>query len=79
MMPPLPHVSVDRMLKRAAERIGSGKATRVQVMRWLAEHLIDPNDPRNAALMELLKAQEAQSVAAMVGDIISLLVPFTQG
>eukprot|EP00955_Chlamydomonas_euryale_P072307 361360-Chlamydomonas_euryale.AAC.3 len=35
-------------------------------MRWLSVNLIDPSDPRNAALMELLKAQEAQSGSAMV-------------
>jgi hypothetical protein len=33
------------------------QANRAQIQRWLAEHVIDPNDPRNAPLLELLKAQ----------------------
>lgn len=35
--------------------------------KWLAQHLLDPNDPRNAVLLELLRAREAaahSSVAA---------------
>lgn len=27
--------------------------------KWLSKHRIDPNDPRNALLLELLKAREA--------------------
>jgi coiled-coil and C2 domain-containing protein 2A len=33
----------------------------------MGTHLVDPNDPRNAALLELLKAQEAQSGTALNG------------
>lgn len=33
----------------------------------MGTHLIDPNDPRNAALLELLKAQEAQAGSALDG------------
>ncbi len=39
----------------------------LQVMRWLNANLIDPRDPRNAALVELLKAQEAQGGSWMDG------------
>ena len=42
------------------------QATRAQLLRWLGNNQIDPNDPRNAPLMELLKAQEAQSGNSMV-------------
>ncbi|KAG2451720.1 hypothetical protein HYH02_003500 [Chlamydomonas schloesseri] len=69
LMPPLPSVPVDRMLRRAAERIG-GKANRAQIMRWLADNVIDPNDPRNAPLLELLKTHEAASGA--LGDLFRL-------
>ncbi|GFR45894.1 hypothetical protein Agub_g7350 [Astrephomene gubernaculifera] len=69
LMPPVPSVPVDRMLRRAAERIG-GKANRAQIMRWLSEHVIDPNDPRNAPLLELLKTQEAH--AGALGEVFRL-------
>ncbi|KAG2484062.1 hypothetical protein HYH03_017082 [Edaphochlamys debaryana] len=69
LMPPMPSIPVDRMLRRAAERIG-GKANRTAIMRWLAEHVIDPNDPRNAPLLELLKTQEA--AASALGELFRL-------
>jgi hypothetical protein len=37
------------------------QANRQQVLKWLGQNTIDPNDPRNAPLMELMKAQEATS------------------
>lgn len=46
------------------------QANRVQIMRWLAEHIIDPNDPRNAPLLELLKTHEASS--GLLGDLFRL-------
>ncbi|GLC45458.1 hypothetical protein PLESTM_001738000 [Pleodorina starrii] len=69
LMPPRASVPIDRMLRRAAERIG-GKANRAQIMRWLADHVIDPNDPRNAPLLELLKTHEAN--ASALGDLFRL-------
>ncbi|GLI71606.1 hypothetical protein VaNZ11_016870 [Volvox africanus] len=69
LMPPRASVPIDRMLRRAAERIG-GKANRAQIMRWLNEHVIDPNDPRNAPLLELLKTHEAN--ASALGDLFRL-------
>eukprot|EP00967_Tisochrysis_lutea_P011567 scaffold13023_cov22-Tisochrysis_lutea.AAC.1 len=42
-MPPVPKVAIDRMLRRAANRIG-GK----QVLKWLSKHAFDPNHPHNA-------------------------------
>ncbi|GAX76484.1 hypothetical protein CEUSTIGMA_g3929.t1 [Chlamydomonas eustigma] len=73
-MPPLPHLTVDRVLRKAAERVGVSKATRAQLLSWLNSNKIDPNDPRNAALMELLKAQEAQNGTSL-GGLFRLDVP----
>uniref|UniRef100_A0A7S3R2T6 C2 domain-containing protein n=1 Tax=Dunaliella tertiolecta TaxID=3047 RepID=A0A7S3R2T6_DUNTE len=72
VMPPVPKVAIDRMLRRAANRIG-GKANRQQVLKWLSQHAFDPNDPHNAPLMELMKAHEATSGG--VGDEFNLDVP----
>eukprot|EP00798_Chlamydomonas_sp_ICE-L_P015519 gene15520-21608_t len=46
-------------------------ANRAQILNWLGHNKIDPNDPRNAALMELLKAHEAQH-GGVVGDLFRL-------
>lgn len=41
--------------------------------KWLAQQMLDPNDPRNAMLLELLRAREAAahsgSMAAGASDI----------
>eukprot|EP00775_Hariotina_reticulata_P004277 gene4277-4531_t len=55
--PPLPHVKADRALQRAAA--GSNRAHGSIAGKWLSHQLIDPNDPKNALLLELLHAREA--------------------
>lgn len=41
--------------------------------RWLSAQLLDPNDPRNAALLELLRAREAAlSLSGPGGDLFRL-------
>ncbi len=35
--------------------------------KWLAQELLDPNDPRNAALLELLRAREAAAHSSGMG------------
>ncbi len=49
------------------------------MLKWLSQNNFDPNDPRNAALVELLKTHEAQSGSALVSDIraqaLSLSLP----
>lgn len=37
------------------------QASRQQVLRWLSQNTLDPNDPRNAPLLELMRAHEATS------------------
>lgn len=37
------------------------QANRQQILKWLNTHSIDPNDPRNAPLLELMRANEATS------------------
>ena len=46
------------------------QANRAQILKWLGQNVIDPNDPRNAPLLELLKAHEAQN-GGMVGAGVS--------
>ena len=43
------------------------QANRQVILRWLSHHVIDPHDPRNAPLLELLKTQEAASGAGEGG------------
>ncbi|KAJ9514810.1 hypothetical protein QJQ45_028482, partial [Haematococcus lacustris] len=100
LMPPVPIITVDRLLRRAAERIG-GKASRhpqkpfcslllfqtnaqqqctcqaipqpasrQQVLKWISQNTIDPNDPANAPLLELMRAHEASSGG--LGDVFRL-------
>ncbi len=40
------------------------QASRAQAAKWLSHQAVDPNDPRNAALIELLRAQEAAAGAS---------------
>lgn len=47
------------------------QANRAQIVKWLSQHVIDPNDPRNAALVELLKTHEA-GAAGLLGDLFRL-------
>ena len=58
--PPAPPLSAPR----------APQANRMQIMKWLAANVIDPNDPRNAPLLELLKTHEANTGA--LGDLFRL-------
>ncbi|KAF6253870.1 hypothetical protein COO60DRAFT_1642856 [Scenedesmus sp. NREL 46B-D3] len=57
LAPPLPHTKADKALQRAA--IGGHK--------WLSQELLDPNDPRNAALLELLRTRSAAASSGAAG------------
>jgi hypothetical protein len=46
LMPPQPHVALDRAVRRSAGPGGAGRANRQQLARWLQHQLLDPNDPR---------------------------------
>ncbi|KAI8465651.1 MAG: hypothetical protein J3K34DRAFT_487137 [Monoraphidium minutum] len=57
LMPPQPAMSAEQALRRAV--VGGGKASRAHAAKWLRRQPLDPNDPRNAALLELLRARDA--------------------
>jgi hypothetical protein len=40
------------------------QASRARAAEWLRRQVVDPNDPRNAELLELLRAREAAAGAA---------------
>jgi hypothetical protein len=46
LVPPQPHVAVERALRRSAGPGAAGRANRQQLARWLRQELLDPNDPR---------------------------------
>lgn len=46
------------------------QANRAQIMKWLSANVIDPNDPRNAPLLELLKTHEANT--GLLGELFRL-------
>lgn len=68
VMPPIPHMAVDRAMRQVAaggglagpSALAKGMGMRQQIGRILAQTLLDPNDPRNAPLIELMQVQEAQ-------------------
>lgn len=46
------------------------QANRQQLLKWLNQNVLDPNDPRNAPLLELMRAHEATSGG--MGDLFRL-------
>ncbi|KAF6253850.1 hypothetical protein COO60DRAFT_1463007 [Scenedesmus sp. NREL 46B-D3] len=65
LAPPLPHTKADKALQRAA--IGGHKGHRSAAAKWLSQELLDPNDPRNAALLELLRTRSAAASSGAAG------------
>eukprot|EP00879_Flechtneria_rotunda_P017698 GHRR01018550.1.p1 GENE.GHRR01018550.1~~GHRR01018550.1.p1 ORF type:complete len:809 (+),score=288.09 GHRR01018550.1:245-2428(+) len=63
--PPLPHIKTERVLHRAVA--GSHQPHHTADNKWLAGQLVDPNDPRNAMVLELLRAREAAAHGSSMG------------
>ncbi|KAK9808578.1 hypothetical protein WJX72_000007 [[Myrmecia] bisecta] len=61
LMPVAPKKSQTHLLaKRNMVEGHVGKVSKMKLREWLKSAAVDPNDPRNALVLELLKAQAAQ-------------------